>query len=153
MIRLKIMYLPFLFLKKNGFEEGTTKIASRSYPVNTKHLAAACYPPHPVNQFTPFSFSIPNMYPVWLGLSYLQPLWLLLLSCVGIGTTFWAAPQFSHTASAGRARVSPSGISGVFSGFVAYLVVITHANVVFLMIWRQESRKACASLQSLNWGH
>lgn len=60
-----------------------------------------------------------------------------------------AAPQFSHTASAGRARVSPSGISGVFSGFVAYLVVITHANVVFLMIWRQESRKACVSLQSL----
>lgn len=87
MMRLKIMHLPFLFLK-NGFEEGTTEMASRSYPVNTEHLAAACYPPHPVKQFTPSSFPTPNMYPAHLGLSYLQPLWLLSLSCVGIGTTF-----------------------------------------------------------------
>lgn len=81
------MYLLFLYLK-NGFEEGTTEIASTSYPVNTKHLAASCYPSHPVKQFTPSSFPTPSMYPVSLCLSYLQALWLLLLSCVGIGTTF-----------------------------------------------------------------
>lgn len=46
MIRLKIMYLPFLYLK-NGFGEGTTEIASRSQ-LTQNTLAAACYPCHPL---------------------------------------------------------------------------------------------------------
>lgn len=75
------MYIPFLYLK-NGFEEGTIEIASRSYPVNTKHLSSCVLP------LPPSSFPTPSMYLVILCLSCLQPLWILLLSCVGIGTTF-----------------------------------------------------------------
>lgn len=99
MIRLKIMYLPFLYLK-NGFGEGTTEIASRSQ-LTQNTLAAACYPSHPL---LPHSQHVPC-----------QPVLVLSaasLASVTIMRGHWdhflsskVAPQFSHTASAGRARV------------------------------------------------
>lgn len=103
-----------------------------------------------MKQFTPSSFPIPTCtLSAWACLICSLSGFCYYHAWASGPLSSTAAPQFSHIASAGGARVSPSGISGVFSGFVAYLVVITHAHVVFLMIWRQESRKECVSLQSL----